>query len=222
MFEQLAAESGFPRMLFQNIADAADQHYSQHQYHNKEHAHRVCDTALNLAMSDSQTASCAMPLLSLGLAARWHDAIYVPRAQGDANEQCSAAQLLMDAYREMNCAYYRYGDTYGLVANVVQHAAQMVRGTSISYHLNPATHSPWQSLLLDADLVSLSDPWPDFVDTQAAIAAEQEPLGDPEASKEFLSKFLKVRPTIYRTERAIAMYEDQARTNIKRWCGIKD
>lgn len=221
MFEQLAAECGFPKMLFQNIADAADRHYSPHQYHNKEHAYRVCDIALNLAMSDSQTAQHSMPILSMGLAARWHDAIYVPRAQGDANEQCSAAQLLLDGYREMNGAHYRYGDKYGLVTNVVQHAAQLVQATSIAHHLDSSTNSVWASILLDADLVSLSDPWGDFVDTQAAIAAEQEPFHDQEASKTFLGKFLTVRPTIYRTERAIAMYEDQARDNIKRWCGIK-
>lgn len=183
------------------------------QYHNWEHALDVYMYAIELQGGNAD--------LELELAALYHDAVYVPGAGSNANELCSAAALKVDA---LKC---------GFDISVIEKAQQLIRQTSINFHLitpiemaklHPSDKSELENkqlaVLLDADLASLAREWDRFVKKQIDILTENGADDTPEnraKSALFLKQFLTCRDKIYHTEFARKHYEAAARENITRW-----
>lgn len=165
-------------------------------YHNWDHAGRV----LFEVDEDDRVK----------LAALWHDAIYIPGSK--VNEEASADALLYE------------WKSLGIKANtdIVYDACALIRSTTVDWHLSKyeitnAIHAE----LMDADLVSLADPYIQFQENQANIILENG--GDPEDFEsrakcaDFLKNFLTVREYIYHTDKFRALHEEKAKQNIKRY-----
>lgn len=76
------------------------------------------------------------------------------------------------------------------------------------------------SILLDADLASLSVDWDDFVRNQDSIILENNGSipDDRYENAKFLAKLLSCREFIYRTSKGRALWEEKARANISKYC----
>ncbi len=203
-----------------HLWDAARPYYrtraTTRRYHNEAHANQVASALFQI--NDAPTAG-------LLLAARWHDAVYVPGAPVGLNESCSAQALTCAA------AYIQCDST---VAQAVQVACWLVRNTHIGYHTRRTSirltceRTTALAQLLDADLHSLASPWPRFKALQHHIVRER--LG-PEgyateglresalrsASRWLHSEILMARRHVYHTPQAREWWEEHARANILRW-----
>lgn len=174
------------------------------RYHNWAHAIQVADNVY--LITDSKASDAVL------LAAYWHDAIYVPGAGGDANELCSAAALINTSIV--------LGYTDPSSRKIIEDAAQLIRHTSIEYHLSQNALTGTIATLLDADLGSLADPYEKFIQHQKNIIKENHGTFEEHRGKSaaFLSQFLECRPFIYHTAYGQEHWEDKARANITRYC----
>lgn len=177
---------------------------SSRYYHNWSHAQKVM-AALPIKPSES-----------LYIAAMWHDAVYIPGAPNDSNEQSSASALQFVCG---SCGFDKKSD-------VIIEAKTLILGTSLSWHLLKEDDCSCLSLdhayLLDADLSSLADPYEDFHLNQCSILMENGLAPNKENLKnsaKFLKNFLHVRSNIYHTLSGRERWEHKARRNILTFVG---
>jgi predicted metal-dependent HD superfamily phosphohydrolase len=174
------------------------------KYHNLHHALDVVKAVYELT---------EMPSLALLFAAKWHDAVYVPKAGGDSNERCSSAAL--------NVCYQKQREFESQENMMVIEGAQdLIVNTDVATHLS-TERIPQSDLaiLLDADLSSLAADWPVFIQNQKDIISENFGTWpkDQLASAAFLKQFLTVRTSIYHTDKARELWEADARQNILKY-----
>ena len=176
--------------------------YASKKYHNLHHALNVVDNVYYLTDA---------PSIPLVLGAKWHDAVYVPRAGNDANERCSAAAL--------GVCYNRLGlDKTAETDQIIADAQVLIIGTHVGMHLIDHRIDPNsdQAILNDADLASLAVDHGQFMLNQFNIIKENfgTPKDDMKRAGEFLERFLTCREYIYHTDAAREMWEDKAKENI--------
>ncbi|RZU71931.1 putative metal-dependent HD superfamily phosphohydrolase [Micromonospora kangleipakensis] len=165
-------------------------------YHTLDHLTAVLDVV------DGHAAAARRPDL-VRLAAWCHDAVYDPRAGGDANERASAAlagALLADA---------------GLPAEAVAEVRRLVLLTA--GHA-VAGDDPDGALLCDADLAVLASPPPVYDRYAAAVRREYAHVPDPDfrAARARILESLLALPALYRLPTPRARWETPARTNLTR------
>lgn len=190
--------------ILQLSHDAATWYYHSNQpYHNWAHACQVADNVM--LITDLKASDKVL------LAAYWHDAVYVPGAGKDANEQCSAAALINTSHA--------LGYTDQESRQSVSDAAQLIRFTSVEYHLHPNSLIGDLAVLLDADLGSLAAPYEQFLVNQKNIIKENNGTFEEHRGKSaaFLTLFLTCRPFIYHTAYGQEHWEEKARENIMRY-----
>lgn len=171
-------------------------------YHHIAHANEVT-TAL-FAMGGASPA--------LMLAARWHDAVYIPGAALNVNEDASAAALKLAA---------RNLDLTPKQIAIVQEADTLVRLTSMDMHQSRSLVKGAIATLLDADISSMGFVYRTFVQNQKNIIREQTGL-PPTAeglakSSAWLTDFAARRPYLFHTNRGRFLYESSAKDNIARF-----
>jgi predicted metal-dependent HD superfamily phosphohydrolase len=137
------------------------------------------------------------------LAAWMHDAVYDPRALGDANERDSAefaAGLLT---------------TLGVSPEVAAEVARLV-GLTAGHATGPG--DPDGELLCDADLAVLAGDDEQYAAYAAAIRREYAHVSDEDfkAGRAQVLKALLELPTIYRLEPLREAWEARARANLAR------
>mgnify|MGYP003403413927 CR=1 FL=1 len=170
-------------------------------YHNSTHVSRVVERALYLFDTSNQKYmedyKAALIIAALG-----HDIIYIPGSTYNEAASADYVVYLMSKFSEFN------------ESPVKDKVKNLILGTAISEHLSEAEQTPLQNILLDADLVAMADPYPDFERTQLSILAEN--LGDSSSipkMKDFLQLFLN-KKKIYRCNQ-IDSFESSARVNIE-------
>lgn len=169
-------------------------------YHTLLHALRVATVAKELLII-SESDCNYQRLMDTYLAGLWHDAVYDVASK--SNEKYSA--ILFNSHYPYN-------------SNV----ARLINGTTVAHHLSEQPVDIQMACLLDADLLSLSLPFVDFIKTQQLIREESKstsrdgskPTLTRSAQSEFLMKFLD-KSSIYHTEYCQAHHEAIARENIK-------
>lgn len=194
------------KMNLRSLHLAAERWYDfnvmQRDYHNWEHANNVVSALPHWAPD------------SVVLAAFWHDAVYVPGAQHDANENASAAALALSA-REYTDRKTR---------DIIDEAVELIKCTTIKWHLMTSNlgidivEEEQRAMLLDADISSLADPYDTFVQNQKSILLEnglEVNRINLRKSAAFLNQFLKNRAYIYHTKYARDRWEEDARANIQ-------
>ncbi len=131
------------------------------------------------------------------LAAWWHDAVYDPRAAGDANERASAELA---------------GRVLGALG--VPHA-EVVRLVLLTAGHDPAPGDAGGALLCDADLAVLARPQADYDAYAAAVRREYAHVPDAgfRAGRAAVLRRLLALPRIYRLH---GQWEDAARANLSR------
>jgi predicted metal-dependent HD superfamily phosphohydrolase len=176
---------------------------SRRKYHNWAHALAVTHTVYRID-TEADTAT--------GLAAVWHDAVYVPNGGGDHNEVLSA-QALYNEYRS------RCVCSAGAL-RVVEEAMALIKQTTVAHHLEDVPRTGALATLLDADLHTLGAPeYQEFVKQQRNIIIEAGNVFDEQSklhSALFLAKFLD-KSTIYNTRVAQTLFGGTAYKNIARW-----
>ncbi|SCG53753.1 Predicted metal-dependent phosphohydrolase, HD superfamily [Micromonospora inositola] len=165
-------------------------------YHTADHLTAVLDVV------DGHAALTGRPDL-VRLAAWCHDAVYDPRAGGDANERASAAlagELLAEA---------------GLPADAVAEVRRLVLLTA--GHA-VAADDPDGALLCDADLAVLASPPPVYDRYAAAVRREYAHVPDPDfrAGRTRVLEALLALPALYRLPALHARWEPPARANLTR------
>ncbi|MGX6603705.1 HD domain-containing protein [Micromonosporaceae bacterium Da 78-11] len=168
----------------------------QRQYHTVTHLSAVLEVV-------DRFAGLAPHPERVRLAAWLHDAVYDPRALGDANERDSAefAEGLLT--------------TLGVPGEVAAEVARLVGLTA-----GHATEDgdPDGELLCDADLAILASDDDGYARYTAAIRREYAHVPDDafEAGRAQVLKALLELPAIYRLEPLRAAWEDKARANLER------
>ena len=166
----------------------------QRQYHDVGHLTAVLDVVDRLA-------ALAPHPDRVRLAAWLHDAVYDPRALGDANERDSAqfAEGLLT--------------TLGAPAEV---AAEVARLVGLTAGHATADGDADGALLCDADLAILASDEERYAAYAAAIRREYAHVPDDafRAGREQVLKALLELPSIYRLEPLRAAWEDRARANL--------
>ncbi|MFG2055502.1 metal-dependent phosphohydrolase [Micromonospora sp. NPDC048930] len=165
-------------------------------YHGVPHLRAVLDVI------DAYAGAARRPEL-VRLAAWCHDAVYDPRAGGDANERASAelaGDLLSDA---------------GLPAAAVTEVRRLVLLTA--GHAVPPD-DPDGALLCDADLAILAAPAPEYDRYAAAVRREYAHVPDPafRAGRATVLAALLALPALYRLPDPHARWEPTARANLTR------
>jgi predicted metal-dependent HD superfamily phosphohydrolase len=168
----------------------------QRQYHTVAHLTAVLDVV-------DRFASLAPHPERVRLAAWLHDAVYDPRALGDANERDSAefaAGLLT---------------TLGVPPEVAAEVARLVGLTA--GHATEAGDADGE-LLCDADLAILASDDEAYAAYVAAIRREYAHVPDADfaAGRAQVLKALLELPSIYRLEPLRAAWEKKARANLTR------
>jgi predicted metal-dependent HD superfamily phosphohydrolase len=168
----------------------------QRRYHTVRHLTAVLDVV------DAYAELADRPEL-VRLAAWCHDAVYDPRAGGDANERASAAlagDCLADA---------------GLPAAAVAEVRRLVLLTA--GHV-VAADDPDGALLCDADLAVLASPPPVYDRYVAAVRREYAHIPDPDfrAGRARVLESLLALPALYRLPTPHTRWEPRARTNLTR------
>jgi len=168
----------------------------QRQYHNVSHLSAVLDVVDRLA-------GLAPHPDRVRLAAWMHDAVYDPRALGDANERDSAefaAGLL---------------STLGTSEEV---AADVARLVGLTAGHATADDDADGALLCDADLAILASDEERYAAYTAAIRREYAHVPDDafRGGREQVLRALLELPSIYRLEPLRAAWEDKARANLTR------
>ncbi len=168
----------------------------QRHYHTVTHLSAVLDVV-------DRFASLAPHPDRVRLAAWMHDAIYDPRALGDANERDSAefAAGLLGALGVPDAATAEVARLVGLTAG---HAT--------------GPDDPDGELLCDADLAILASDDQTYAAYAAAIRREYAHVPDPDfaAGRGQVLKALLELPSIYRLEPLRAQWEARARANLER------
>ena len=187
-----------------NLVRHADYQLSEagRYYHNVEHTHLVMEACRDI------TGNPQLPL-SLLLAAKWHDVIYVPGSK--TNEEASADHLKWCLDRQ-HTAPQEYADAY-------PQARELILATKIDNHLNSTTYAdPFIDVILDADLAIFAvNNYDQFKDIQVNILLEAgltDSVENLAKSAAFLSQFL-AKESIYRTEYGQWEWEHKARRNIE-------
>lgn len=166
------------------------------------HYHTVDHLAAVLAIVDANSAWTGDVDL-VRLAAWCHDAVYDPRAPGDANERASAA-LATELLTGL-----------GLPAGAVAEVERLVLLTA-GHRVEPADRAG--ALLCDADLAVLAAPAPQYDRYAAAIRREYAhvPAERFRAGRTAVLRELLALPTRYRVPALAARWERPARTNLAR------
>lgn len=171
-------------------------------YHNLAHANAVATTLFTMGGASPE----------LMLAARWHDAVYIPGAAINVNEDASAAALKLAA-RGMALTDKQ--------CHILQEAETLVRLTSMDMHQSRTLVKGPIATLLDADIASMGAVYKTFVNVQKNIIREQTGLPPTEMalakSSAWLSSFAARRPRLFHTDRGRFLFELQAQDNIKRY-----
>ncbi|MCP3783902.1 metal-dependent phosphohydrolase [Micromonospora sp. A3M-1-15] len=166
------------------------------------HYHTVTHLRAVLDVVDAYAGSARRPDL-VRLAAWCHDAVYDPRAGGDANERASAelaGELLTAA---------------GLPAAAVTGVRRLVLLTA-GHAVGP--DDPDGALLCDADLAVLAAPPADYDRYAAAVRREYAHVPDPgfRAGRAAVLTGLLALPALYRLPEPHARWESPARANLTR------
>lgn len=166
------------------------------------HHHTLAHLTVVLDVVDAYAGLARRPDL-VRLAAWCHDAVYDPRAEGDANERDSAAlagTLLAPS---------------GLPADAVAEVRRLVLLTA-GHVTDPADADG--ALLCDADLAVLATPPEAYDRYAAAIRREYAHVPEPEfrAGRARVLTALLALPTLYRLPLLAARWESPARTNLTR------
>ncbi|MEU4818147.1 metal-dependent phosphohydrolase [Micromonospora aurantiaca] len=166
------------------------------RYHDEEHLRAVLDVV------DAYADLARDPDL-VRLAAWCHDAVYDPRAAGDANERASA-----DLAGELLAAA-------GLPAATVTGVRRLVLLT-VGHAVGP--DDPDGALLCDADLAVLAAPPARYDRYAAAIRAEYAHVPDPDfrTGRAAVLRHLLALPALYRLPEPHARWEAPARANLSR------
>ncbi|MCW6007913.1 metal-dependent phosphohydrolase [Micromonospora sp. CPCC 205371] len=159
--------------------------------------HRRYHTVAHLTSILSIVESSPAPVR---LAAWYHDAVYDPRAAGDANERASATL----AERELTAL--------GLPAPVVAEVRRLVLLTG-THAVEPGDDNG--AMLCDADLAILASPPADYDAYAAAVREEYAHVPDEafRAGRAAVLSHLLALPTLYRRH---AEWERPARANLAR------
>jgi predicted metal-dependent HD superfamily phosphohydrolase len=168
----------------------------QRQYHTVTHLTAVLDVI------DRFTSLAPHPA-HVRLAAWMHDAVYDPRALGDANERDSAefAEGLLT--------------TLGVPAETAADVARLV-GLTAGHATGP--DDPDGELLCDADLAVLAGDDEQYAAYTAAIRREYAHVPDEDFKngRTQVLKALLELPSIYRLPPLREQWEDRARANLER------
>jgi len=166
----------------------------QRQYHTVTHLTAVLDVI-------NRFDSLAPHPSHVRLAAWMHDAVYDPRALGDANERDSAefAEGLLI--------------TLGVPAETAADVARLV-GLTAGHATGP--DDPDGELLCDADLAVLAGDDEQYAAYAAAIRREYAHVPDEDfkAGRAQVLKALLELPSIYRLPQLREQWEDRARANL--------
>ncbi|MET7966747.1 metal-dependent phosphohydrolase [Micromonospora sp. NPDC005305] len=165
-------------------------------YHTVSHLRAVLDVV------DTYAGSARRPDL-VRLSAWCHDAVYDPRAGGDANERASAelgGDLLAAA---------------GLPADAVTGVRRLVLLTA-GHAVGP--DDPDGALLCDADLAILAAVPADYDRYAAAVRREYAHVADPDfrAGRAAVLTGLLALPALYRLPEPRTRWESRARANLTR------
>jgi predicted metal-dependent HD superfamily phosphohydrolase len=168
----------------------------QRQYHTVAHLTAVLDVV------DAHAELAPHPD-RVRLAAWMHDAVYDPRARGDANERDSAE------FAEELLA------TLGVPAG---DAAEVARLVGLTAGHATEDDDPDGELLCDADLAVLAGDEQAYAAYTAAVRREYAHVSDDDftAGRAQVLKALLELPSIYRLEPLRARWEKQARANLER------
>jgi predicted metal-dependent HD superfamily phosphohydrolase len=168
----------------------------QRQYHTVDHLAAVLDVV------DRFAALVPHPE-RVRLAAWMHDAVYDPRALGDANERDSAE------FAEGLLA------TLGVPDDT---AAEVARLVGLTAGHTTGEDDPDGELLCDADLAVLAGDDEAYAAYTAAIRREYAHVPDEDfrAGRAQVLKALLELPSIYRLEPLRAQWEERARANLAR------
>ncbi|SCL14228.1 Predicted metal-dependent phosphohydrolase, HD superfamily [Micromonospora rhizosphaerae] len=166
------------------------------------HYHALAHLTLVLDVIDAHAGLARRPDL-VRLAAWCHDAIYDPRAGGDANERASAAlagALLAGA-----------GLSAGGVAEV-RRLVLLTAGHAV------AGDDPDGALLCDADLAILASPPPEYDRYAAAVRREYAHVPEPafRAGRARVLDGLLALPALFRLPPLARRWETPARANLTR------
>jgi predicted metal-dependent HD superfamily phosphohydrolase len=161
--------------------------------HRRYHTVAHLTAMLSIVESDGGAAP-------VRLAVWYHDAVYDPRAAGDANERASAAL----ASTELT--------TLGLPAPVVAEVHRLVLLTA-THAAEPGDDNG--ALLCDADLAILASPRAEYDVYAAAVREEYAHVPDEafRAGRAAVLSHLLARPTLYRLH---TEWEEPARANLAR------
>ncbi|HVQ89335.1 MAG TPA: metal-dependent phosphohydrolase [Actinomycetes bacterium] len=163
-------------------------------YHTMTHVKHVLETIDQLSPEGGDDDA-------VRLAAWFHDAIYAPGRQD--NEQRSA---------------YLARDILELVGASPKLGTEVSRLILLTSHHDPDPADAVGSMLSDADLKILAEPWSTYAEYTWAIRREYELIPDDEfrpARARILKGFLQ-QPAIYRLPTSYERWESLARANVTR------
>ena len=165
-------------------------------YHDERHLSAV------LAVVDAAHGHADHPDL-VRLAAWCHDAVYDPRAGGDANERASA-ELAAEVLTGL-----------GVPEDAVREVVRLVLLTP-GHRVSPEDRDG--ALLCDADLAILASPAEDYDRYAAAIRAEYAHVPDPDfrAGRAAVLRNLLALPALFHTPHLGERGERAARDNLRR------
>ncbi|MEE6263498.1 HD domain-containing protein [Plantactinospora sonchi] len=166
------------------------------RYHNVDHLTAV------LAVVDAEQGHAVRPDL-VRLAAWCHDAVYDPRAAGDANERASA-ELAAELLTGLGVPGETVAEVVRLVLLTVGHRA--------------APEDQDGALLCDADLAILASPAPEYDRYAAAIRAEYAHVPDPafQVGRAAVLRNLLALPALFHVPALARRGESAARDNLRR------
>jgi predicted metal-dependent HD superfamily phosphohydrolase len=163
------------------------------------HYHDVAHLTAVLDVIDAHAHAARVPD-RVRLAAWWHDAVYDPRATGDANERASAELA------------GRVLGALGVPTN------EIVRLVLVTAGHDPAPGDADGALLCDADLAVLARPPAEYDAYAAAVRREYPHVPDDafRAGRVAVLRRLLALPQLYRVPELHAAWEPRARANLSR------
>ncbi|MBY8873064.1 metal-dependent phosphohydrolase [Micromonospora sp. PLK6-60] len=166
------------------------------------HYHTIPHLRAVLATVDRYADLAARPHL-VRLAGWGHDAVYDPRAAGDANERASAELV------------GRLLAGLGVPAAGVAEVARLVLLTA-GHRVDPGDRDG--ALLCDADLAVLARPEPEYDGYAVAVRREYAHVPEPDfrAGRARVLTALLALPALYRLPPLAARWEARARANLTR------
>jgi predicted metal-dependent HD superfamily phosphohydrolase len=170
------------------------------------HYHTATHLSAVLGHLDGAATHAARPDV-VRLAAWWHDAVYDPRAAGDANERASAALA---------------GRSLGGLGVPADAAAEVERLVLLTAGHSPNDDDRDGGLLCDADLAVLAGPPASYDRYAAAVRREYAHVPDEafRAGRAVVLRRLAGLPSIYRLPQLTGAerraWEERARANLRR------